>query len=138
MESELSEDEEGDDREVYDVDICPEGCSIVLYERVCAEREERVDIEEIIASERAIRDALIKDLEAGKKRAKIVIDLVEEVQEALEDFQVGLSASYMSEGYGSKTVAAGRKQGACAPGRQQRGAPKGGCGNYGDTKYTNL
>jgi len=33
-ESEQSEEEEEDqEREVYDVDICPAGCSILLYER---------------------------------------------------------------------------------------------------------
>jgi len=47
-----------------------------------------VDAEEIIAEERASREALVKDLEAGKKRAKIVIDLVDEAQEELEAFQV--------------------------------------------------
>jgi len=55
---------------------------------MCSERETRVDIEEVIASERATRDALIKDLESGKKRAKIVVDLVEEAEEELEAFQV--------------------------------------------------
>ena len=58
------------------------------YCRICDEREQRVDIEEIIADERTARDAFVKDLEAGKKRAKIVVDLVEEAHEELEAFQV--------------------------------------------------
>jgi len=87
-ESEESEEGEGEDREVYDVDVCPAGCSIALYNRMCNEREKRVDIEEVIASERTVRDAIIKDLEQGKKRAKIVVDLVEEAEEELEAFQV--------------------------------------------------
>ena len=90
-ESEPSDDEVGDtgeDREVYDVDICPAGCNVALYNRMCNERETRLDIEEVIASERAVRDALIKDLEQGKKRAKIVVDLVEEAEEEIEAFQV--------------------------------------------------
>ena len=92
-ESEESEEEgEGEEREVYDVDICPPGCSLALYNRMCNEREKRVDIEEVIASERMVRDALIKDLEQGKKRAKIVVDLVEEAEEEIEAFQVPFTA----------------------------------------------
>ena len=86
--SEMNEEGEEEEHEVYDVDICPAGCSLLLYNRMCSERETRVDIEEVIASERATRDALIKDLEHGKKRAKIVVDLVEEAEEELEAFQV--------------------------------------------------
>jgi len=87
-ESEPSEEGEEEEREVYDVDICPAGCSVLLYTRVCSEREKRVDIEEVIAEERATREALLKDLEQSKKRAKIVVDLVEEAEEELEAFQV--------------------------------------------------
>jgi len=82
------EEDESEDKEDYDVDICPAGCNVALYNRMVNEREKRVDIEEVISSERAVRDGLIKDLEAGKKRAKIVIDLVEEAEEDLEAFQV--------------------------------------------------
>jgi len=70
------------------VDICPAGCNVTLYNKMCNEREKRVDIEEIISSERSVRDGLIKDLEAGKKRAKIVVDLVEQAEDQLEAFQV--------------------------------------------------
>jgi len=95
-ESESSEDESEDEdheREEYDVDVCPPGCSQALYTRMCDERENRVDIEEVITSERSSRDALIKDLEQAKKRAKIVVDLVEEAEEKLEAFQVCIQSS---------------------------------------------
>jgi len=35
---------------------------------------------------------VLRDLEAGKKRAKIVVDLVEAAEEELEAFQVELDA----------------------------------------------
>ena len=70
------------------MDVCPAGCNVAIYNRMCIEREQRVDIEEIIADHRTTRDALLRDLEAGKKRAKIVVDLVEEAEEELEAFQV--------------------------------------------------
>ena len=97
-ESEASDETESgtEDREVYDVDICPAGCSIVLYNRMCSEREKRVDIEEVIASERASRDSLLKELETAMKRAKVVIDLVEQAQEELEEFQVYGSTPWFS------------------------------------------
>ena len=100
---ESSEEDEGvEEKEVYDVDICPAGCNVALYNRMVNEREKRVDIEEVISSERAVRDALIKDLEAGKKRAKIVIDLVEEAEEDLEAFQVS-SEVFICTGWAKKT-----------------------------------
>jgi len=83
-----SDADEDEQREQFDVDVCPPGCSLALYTRVCNEREQRLDIEERITAERTTRDALLRDLETGKKRAKIVVDLVEMAEEELEAFQV--------------------------------------------------
>jgi len=46
-EPEEGDEESEDEREEYDVDICPPGCSLLLYSRICNEREYRVDIEEV-------------------------------------------------------------------------------------------
>ena len=87
-EPEESEESDDEEREEYDVDICPVGCSVALYNRVCNEREGRLDIEEVIAAERTTRDAVLRDVDAAKKRAKLVVDLVEAAEDELEAFQV--------------------------------------------------
>jgi hypothetical protein len=54
---------------------------------VCAEREKRLDIEEVIAEQRKLRDTLTKELEMLTKRSKVVEAMVLTAEEELEAFQ---------------------------------------------------
>ena len=85
------DDEEGDSDEesvVYDLDMCPAGCSQELYDSTCQLRETHLDIEEELTEEKKILDALKKEQESLNKKTKIVESALAQAKKELEAFQV--------------------------------------------------
>lgn len=86
--SDAEGDESEDDEERLDLDVCPAGCDLNLYENVCSLREDRVDIEEAMTNERKTRDNLIKELEIAVKNAQKIEVSLDAAEKDLEDFQL--------------------------------------------------
>ena len=93
-ESDEDDDTGGAEEERYDVDICPTGCSLTLYNQVCKEREKRLDIEETVAELRRLRDVYTKDLDSLGKAAKVATGLAKVAAEDVETFQVSAISAF--------------------------------------------
>jgi hypothetical protein len=87
-EDEADDDDRDEDDEYYDLDICPEECSLEVYFKMIMEREKRLDIEDIISAERKSQAIMSKDLEYQLRRSKVVEVQVNVAEAELLAFQV--------------------------------------------------
>ena len=86
---------EDEDVEYFDIDICPEECSLEKYDRIVDEREKRLDIEEVIYGEKKLQSLITKDLEYLVKRSKTLEGLAAAADNELIAFQVTTIAQIM-------------------------------------------
>ena len=85
-------DDSGEDSEdegvIYDLDMCPPGCSQDLYDNTCVLRERKLDIEEENTEEKRVLEVFKKDLENVLKKTKVIDASLKQAESELEEFQV--------------------------------------------------
>ena len=80
-----SEDETDSEAGGVDDTVCPPGCDPAHFDQAVSLREQRLDLEELIAEEKRGLESQRKDLEGSKKRLKTT---EAHVKTALTDLQV--------------------------------------------------
>ncbi|XP_059901755.1 LOW QUALITY PROTEIN: cilia- and flagella-associated protein 44 [Gadus macrocephalus] len=91
MDSEEEEDEDSDeddsvsnDGEALDDSVCPPNCELELFEMVIQMREQRLDLEDHLAEEKAAAESLKKEYDSLAKKLKVVQASVKAAEEQLE------------------------------------------------------
>ncbi|CAL8400945.1 unnamed protein product [Gadus morhua 'NCC'] len=91
MDSEEEEDEDSDEDdsvsnsgEALDDSVCPPNCELELFEMVIQMREQRLDLEDHLAEEKAAAESLKKEYDSLAKKLKVVQASVKAAEEQLE------------------------------------------------------
>ena len=85
-ESESDFDDDSDEEEAEE-DVCPQGCSQDLFDKVCALRERRLDQEELSAEYQKTIAALKKENDAHVKREAGINTALGQIHKEIQEFQ---------------------------------------------------
>ncbi|XP_063072845.1 cilia- and flagella-associated protein 44 [Engraulis encrasicolus] len=80
------EDDEGSENGATDDSVCPPNCDPELFNNTVRLRELRLDLEETLAEEKKMADALKKECDALAKKAKVVQSTLQAAEGELELF----------------------------------------------------
>ena len=83
-----SSDEDSEDEGELDDSVCPAGCDPALFSKACELREQRLDLEEMVAEEKRLLEVQRKELDSQKKKAKSVDSQVKNARADLQAFQL--------------------------------------------------
>ncbi|KAK6165219.1 hypothetical protein SNE40_023570 [Patella caerulea] len=89
-ESDWEESDEESESEAggYDLDVCPPGCELAIYDKTCQIREKRLENEDELTEEKKNSEAMKKELEGLQKKAKVIDSSLNYAQGDLEAFQL--------------------------------------------------